>query len=258
MSDLADIVANRAWLRRVWPFPHVTARNAFKSGFYNALSEQLTEILGRGLSETPAGGRLSRNIAGYDAYGIGMASQTSGPAGAFLSPGWRDMMCDLFGIGPTPYVFAGLHYHSAGSKSGFVHNDFNPVWFPRASGDRMQTPEAERCAYKTGAGSLKPSEKIEVVRGAVAILFVLNGDWRPGDGGETGLYSSVESAVGEPSLSYPPENNSLLAFECTPRSFHTFISNVRLPRMSLIMWVHRTMEEATGRFGAEHLERWKS
>jgi 2OG-Fe(II) oxygenase superfamily len=256
MSDLAHIFANRAWLRREWPFPHVTARNVFKSDFYNALALQLTEILDRGLSETPAGGRLSRNIAAYDAYGIGISPRTSGPASTLLSPAWRDMMCALFGIGPTPYVFAGVHYHAVGSKSGFVHNDFNPVWFPRANGDRMQSSEAERCAYKTGAGPLKDPDKIEVVRAAVVILFVSNGKWRSGDGGETGLYSSSHAAVSEPSISYPPENNSLLAFECTPRSYHTFISNVRLPRMSLIMWIHRTMQEATEKFGADHLERW--
>jgi hypothetical protein len=97
-----------------------------------------------------------------------------------------------------------------------------------------------------------------MVRGAVVIFFLANDtQWLPGDGGETGLYTRPDRPVGVPDTSWPPENNSLISFECTPRSFHGFISNTRSPRTSIIMWVHRTCEEAVGLFGADQLEQWK-
>jgi hypothetical protein len=254
--DLAEILAHRKWLRRPWPFPHVIARDVFRRDFYGALAGQLREILSRGLSEAPARDRFSRSIPGYDAYGIGLDRALPGPLAIFLSPLWRDLLSGLFGIGVTPYVFAGAHYHATGSKSGFVHNDFNPTWFPRAATMQIQTPNHELCAYRSGVGPLDASRKIEVVRGAAMIFFLLNDGWRPGDEGETGLYDSARRPVSEPGVRVAPENNCLVAFECTPHSFHAYLTNTRLPRTSIIMWVHRPLEEAAEKYGRENLERW--
>lgn len=254
--DLAAVLAHRRWLRRAWPFPHVVAANVFAPHFYQALAKQLGDILGRGLSEVPAREQFSRSIPGYDAYGIGLDRAGHGPLRIFLSFAWRDLLSDLFEIGRTPYVFAGAHHHAVGSRSGFIHNDFNPVWFPRASDEQIQTPRHDVCAYRSGDGPLQGSEKIEVVRGAAMILFLLNDEWDADDGGETGLYSSARGAVSAPALCVPPRNNSLLAFECTPRSFHAFLTNPRRPRTSIIMWIHRSLDEAAERHGGDYLERW--
>ncbi|GII00050.1 2OG-Fe(II) oxygenase family protein [Planobispora takensis] len=258
MAALGSVIGNRAWLRRNHPFPHVVARDVFSGDFYAALDAQVAGILGRGLSETPDPGRFSRNIPGYDSYGIGFGAAAPGPVGLFLTAQWRDTICDLFGVKATPYVFAGAHHHAVGSASGFVHNDFNPVWFPRADEDAIRTPDAARCDYKTGTGPLPEEEKVQVVRGAVVLFFLRNHGWRPGDGGETGLYADARDPVDAPALRCPPVDNSLVAFECTPRSFHTYLSNTRLPRTSIIMWVHRTLDEAGRTFGTEKLERWKN
>lgn len=258
MIDLADVLANRTWLRRTWPFPHVVARNVFRPDFFAALASRLRESLEQGVSEAPARGRFSRNIPGYDAYGIAINTPLPEPSGIFLSPQWRDLLSGLFGVGNTPYVFAGAHHHAVGSRNGFIHNDLNPVWFPRQNGSEIQIPNQEVCAYKTGAGSLASLEKIEVVRGAVVIFFLLNDGWRPGDGGETGLFESAHTPVTEPAARCAPENNTLLAFECTPRSYHSFLTNERIPRTSIIMWVHRPIDEAIEKFGEAQLERWKS
>jgi hypothetical protein len=255
MGRLEEILENRAWLRRAKPFPHVVAPQVFTAGFYNALSGMLRAILARGLSETPSPGRFSRNIPGYDSYGIGFDTSLPDPLRVFLSPEWRDMLSDLFGIGRTPYVSAGSHYHAPGSGNGFIHNDYNPVWFQRSTGT-IQVPNNQVCAYKTGAGPLPESEKVQVVRGAVVLFYLLNDGWRVGDGGETGLYTSGHSAIQEPASRCPPVNNSLLAFECTPHSFHAFMKNTRIPRTSIIMWVHRTPEDAASRWSEQDLERW--
>jgi hypothetical protein len=257
MFSLADIVANRAWLRREYPFPHITAHNIFTADFYAELANQMATILSRGLSESPCRDRFSRSIPGYDSYGIGFHAPFEGPLSLFLTVCWCDMLARLFGVGVTPYVFAGAHHHSRGSQNGFIHNDFNPTWFVRAGQSEIQTPHPD-CSYRNGSGKFDEASKIEVVRGAVMIFFLLNDDWLPGDGGETALYSSPNSPITEPAVCCRPENNSLVAFECTPRSYHTFLQNRRLPRTSIIMWVHRQLEEAAEKFGRERLERWAS
>jgi hypothetical protein len=257
MSQLANALKNREWLRRVAPFPHVIAEDVFQPEFYAGLCTQIHQMLGRGLSEMPAAGRFSRSLPGYDAYGIGFGASPSGPVSLFSSIEWRDMMCDIFGIGKTPYIFAGAHYHAVGSRDGYVHNDFNRVWFPRATDLSIQVPNQTLCAYKTGKGPLLPHDKVELVRGAVAIFYLLNDGWRRGDGGETALFRNLQTPSGcSGTVQFAPVSNSLIAFECTPFSFHTFISNHRLPRLSIIMWVHRPLHEAVARFGKDQLEQF--
>lgn len=257
-TALPEVLESGTWLRCSWPFPHLVARNVFKLDFYRALERQIRGILRLGLSEVPAVGRFSRNLPGYDAYAIGLGQAEGEPTAIFLSPAWRDLLSGVWGISPTPYLFVGAHHHTPGSRSGFIHNDLNPVWFPRASAGRIQTPHQDLCSYKTGVGSLAPEEKIEVVRGAVLIFYVANDDWRPGDGGETGLYASADARIGQPATGWPPENNTLVSFECTPSSFHGYIANPRISRTSIIMWVHRPLEDAVTLYGEERLERWKS
>ena len=252
-----EVLANRRWLRIEQPFSHIVAQDIFTPEFYFALSAQLGEMISRGLSETPTKGHLSRNLPGYDAYGIGINDTFPYPLSFFVSPAWRDLMCGVFQIQPTPYVFAGIHYHKVGSANGFIHNDFNPVWFPRALANEIQVPNQELCSYKTGAGPIPESAKLQVVRGAVMIFYLLNDGWRKGDGGDTALYRSGRDAISNPAAEIGPENNSLIAFECTPKSFHAYRTNYRAARVSIIMWVHRELQDASSKFGAERLEHWK-
>ena len=236
---------------------HIAAQNVFTPEFYSALSVQVSDLISQGLSEMPSKGLLSRNLPGYDAYGIGINHAFPYPLSFFVSSCWRDLMCGLFHIQPTPYVFAGIHYHKVGSANGFIHNDFNPVWFPRALASETQIPNQELCSYKTGAGSLSESAKVQVVRGAVMIFFLLNDGWRSGDGGETALYRSGTDVISNPAAEIGPENNSLVGFECTPSSFHAYRTNYRSARVSIIMWIHRRLEDAINKFGQEQLEHWK-
>jgi hypothetical protein len=256
-DTLTDVIANRRWLHRAHPFPHIVATEVFAAAFYRELADQIGGIVANGLSETPDGRRFSRGMPGYDAYGISITEQLDGPLTTFISPAWRDLMCGLLAVERTPYVFAGAHYHAPGSADGFIHNDFNPLWFPRSSND-IQVPDSARCNFRTGEGPLEPDEKVETIRGAVVIFYLLNDGWRPGDGGETGLFLSRTGNTAAPDVRCAPVNNSLVAFECTPQSFHAFLRNTRIPRTSIIMWVHRGLEEAVERHGEDTIERWQS
>jgi hypothetical protein len=257
--ELDAVLASRSWLRGAHPFPHVMCRDVFTAEFHVALSTQIQVLLDCGLSELPDPARLSRNLPGYDAYAIGFhQAEAEAPTSLFTSAVWRDLICGLFGVERTPYVFAGAHHHAIGGASGFIHNDLNPVWFPLAEPGQMQTPDGARCSYKTGAGTLSADKKVQVVRSIAVLYFLLNDGWQPGDGGEIGLYDSAHASIERPAVRCPPINNSLVAFECTPHSYHTYLANRHRPRTSIIMWMHRSTADAAARYGAERLERWAS
>jgi hypothetical protein len=150
----------------------------------------------------------------------------------------------------TADINGALHYHETGSKDGFIHQDFSACWFvnrPRADG--INVTDSSLCDYRTGAVSgpgVLPRERVR----AVAMLYYLNNPpWASGDGGETGLYRSREDAIDRPAATIPPLNNSMLIFECSPRSFHSFRSNRRNPRSSIVMWLHTTTEVAAAKWG---------
>lgn len=255
---LIDFIKNRRWERHSDPFNYVYAQGVFFDDFYKKLEDEFRAIADRGLDEKPTvQPKFSRSMSGYDAYGAGMNETTTGEMTLFLSPEWHDMMAALFNVRGTGYINAGMHYHTVGSESGFIHNDLNPVWFPTIEGSgRIRHANHGICSYKTGAGPLGPDQKIEVVRGVVMIFYLNNGDWREGYGGETGFYTDHLAPVTEWVKKIPPYDNSLIMYECTPHTWHTFLTNTKKPRSSIIMWIHRPLEEAQELFGDKNLERW--
>jgi hypothetical protein len=194
----------------------------------------------------------------YDAYGISFEETIRGALSLFLSRAWHDRINELFGIKGTGHVYAGAHHHKAGSSAGKIHTDFNAVWFPAAARGRITVPDYRLCDYKTGAGPLERSEKRRLYR-AVAMIFYLHNDgWEEGMGGETGLFASRTQSLEAPPVRVPPRNNSLLLFECMPRSFHAFLPNPGCERNSIILWTHRRRKDALARWPREQTERWRA
>jgi hypothetical protein len=255
--NLVKILQNRRWERHDRPFPYVYAQGVFTQDFYRSLEAEFNAMLDKGLSEKPAMGRFSRSMPGYDAYGVGFNEELTGNMRVFISPEWHDVMGNLFGVKGTGYINCGAHHHKVGSANGYIHNDFNPVWFPRTGQGRLRHPGHGVCSYKTGAGTLADDQKIEVVRAVVMIYYLANGPWFPGDGGETGFFAGPQGPIDKPVCKIPPFDNSIIMYECTPNSYHSFLRNNRHPRNSIIMWIHRSLEEAVEKWSAEQLERWK-
>lgn len=256
---LISVLGNRRWERHEYPFPHLYAQGVFNYPFYKTMVEAFQSIRDKGLHEVSKRGMLARNIAGYDAYGTALAKDM-GPLSVFLEPEWHDMQAALFGVRGTGYVNGGIHYHTPGSLSGAIHTDLNPVWFSAEGSEGesriITSADSPLCDYKNGAGPLADHQKINVVRGVVMLFYLSNGNWFEGDGGETGLYTGYKADISRPVKKIPPYDNSLIMYECTPKSFHSFISNKK-PRASIIMWVHRPYEEAVEAFGTKHFEYWK-
>ena len=96
----------------------------------------------------------------------------------------------------------------------------------------------------------------ELVR-AVAVLFYLgNEEWKPGHGGETALIAAADPNRPQPAVYVPPLNNSMVVFECTPRSWHTFAGDNTAARNSVVMWLHQTREQAEFRWGGAAIAEW--
>ncbi len=254
MTELARYIGNRKWLWRAHPFPHIVALDAFSAPFYAMLDRAVRSSLVKGLSETATGEQFSRDIPGYDAYGMGFDEQTSGAVAIFRSIEWHDLITGLFGVTGTRQVNLGAHHHTPGSAHGFIHNDFNPVWFPKWTA-RDSVCCSGRCDYKSGAG-LAENAKVEVVRAVAMIYYLCNDGWRPGDGGETGLFHSATDSLERPAAVVTPVNNTMILFECTPHSYHSFLHNPGRPRTSIIMWAHRTMADKQTMWPDGRLERW--
>jgi hypothetical protein len=244
-AQVAPLLGHRRWWRHRTPFPHVRAVNVFSPEVYLALEQ----AFGAWLADTGGGAALAH----HDLSGATVTASFEGPLRLFASPGWRELVSRALGVPVTRYVNVGLHHHRPWCDSGFPHTDLNPGWFPVDGGEPGRPPPVvladPRVGYTTGAstdGSLRP---VRVVR-AVALLFYLaNPPWQPQHGNCTGLYRSGRDDPGDPVAVVPPHSNSLLAFECTPWSFHGFVSGGPVPRSSVVQWFHRRPEAVLRRWG---------
>jgi hypothetical protein len=255
---LARMLAHRRWWRRAEPFPHVVARDVFTDAAYRRLAEEFEAMLARGMASAPAPGRFARSIAGYDALALHFGVDHRGPLSLFFSRPWCELLARVAGVEVTDDVNAGLHHHDPGSQSGTPHNDLNPGWFiERRRPDGINMMDHAACNYYHGATREPGARPRERVRAVAMIYYLANPPWRDGDGGETGLYRTGRDPVDRPTVAVPPINNSLVLFECTPWSFHAFLSNRRHPRNSVIQWLHRPREAAVARWGEERIVHWK-
>jgi hypothetical protein len=254
---LSEILDNRAWNENRIPFPHVTAEAVFKLDYYSILEAEFIKILGSGIVEGRSRARLGRNMRGYDAYGMTFPPDYDGPFSIFMSREFHDMIAELCKAPSTGHINCGLHHHAKGSANGWVHNDLNPAFFVNyPSADGINVPRHNVCSYSRGTVFQTGLTASRVVRSVAILFYLCNPGWSPRDGGFTGLYPCQDDPVGRPTSMVPPENNSILLFECTPWSFHSFIANPGRQRNCLIMWLHRNPEEVNARWGAERIVEW--
>lgn len=245
-----DLLAHRRWIRRTRPFPHVYVRDVFVAEFYQRLAAEFDRV------------RIDRPdlfapvAAGYGASGASLTRMRNGPLEVFLSRAWHDLIERVAGVPASGDVEGSLHHHPPGSPRGWPHHDLAPAWFPGAAPgpDAVGLP-GDDIDLKSGARPAGVPAR-EMVR-AVAVLFYLgNGEWKPGDGGETGLFADIGAAEPTPTVVVPPLDNSMVVFECTPRSWHTFLGANTAARNSVVMWLHRPKEQAASRWGGDRIVHW--
>jgi hypothetical protein len=249
------VLKNRRWWRRHRPFAHFVATDVFVPAFYQELEGQFRDVLASGLHETRGSSGFTRSGSGYDAYIYSFPATMDGPLCFFVSRGWHDLLASLVGVDATGDVSAALHHHEPGSHSGIVHNDLNPGWFvARPRPDGINPASSSLCNYNQGTPHEPGTTPVERTRAVAMIFFLNNALWRTGDGGECALYSRDQHS--QPAASVPPIDNSVLIFECTPYSYHRFVSNRARSRDSVILWLHRERQPVLERWGEGAIVKW--
>ena len=259
-----EVIANRRWWLRRQPFPHLVVEDLFAPGFYQSLERAFLEQLANGYQADPLPGapadapphveRFTRAMPGYDAMTLRLMPGLKGPLSFFTGRPFHDLLARAAGVVPTLDVNAGLHHHTPGSRTGWIHNDLNPGWFVRSPNpDGVNLGDPRSCDYFHGTSSAPPHQ---TVRAAAMLFYLANPPWQPGDGGETGLYRSVSDRADRPVAVVPPRNNSLLLFRCTPHSYHAFQSNRKSPRNTVILWLHTTPEHVSAEWGPNVVVPW--
>jgi hypothetical protein len=238
-EDLSRILANRRWQWRRWPFPHVVAQQLFIPAVHQRLTAAFRAIMD---------GRDDKSYnAKHDFVGASLTRANARDLSIFLSPGWHDAITGLFGIESTGQVTVGLHRHRPSSRYGFPHNDI----VPERLAENNRPDEIINHASPNGSRRSDGPR----VRAIAAIYYLNNGPWRPGNGGETGLYLNWDNPVTEPVTRIPPVDNSLLAFECSPYSYHSFLAN-RQRRDSVIVFFYRAVDNFIDLWGAAGLQQY--
>jgi hypothetical protein len=257
--DLARLLVPRPWVLCNDPFPHVRAERVFVDDIYRELASAFETILGGDERASWPEARFSRNMPGFDASAVDFDDHVGQPFDLFVSRPWHDLFARLFAVNANGCVSGALHHHAIGSRDGFVHNDLNPGWFVDACHDQdIVIPRGALCAYRNGSmpGGANVTPR-ETVRAIVIIYYLNNAAWHAGDGGETALYRAAGDALEHSVITVPPLNNSLVAFEITPASFHAFRKNHRHARNSVIVWLHREKAEVVSRWGNSVIVRWQ-
>jgi LPS sulfotransferase NodH len=244
---LRSVLSPEPWWRSSRPFPHAWAGPVFRPGFYASLVDAYRE--------NEAAGRFTRGIPGYDVTAMPITRENAGPFDVFTSRPWHDLLARLFDVDATGEVNISLHRHAVGSLSGSPHNDLNPGWFvPGDPGSEIVVHSPRVCDYRTGA-TKTAGKAVERVR-AIAVIYHLGNPDVATFGGDTGLYRSRSDPVDRPLVMVPPVNNSLIAFECTPFSYHAFLTNRNNERNCLVMWLHRSKEHVVDMYGEASIVGW--
>jgi hypothetical protein len=241
---VSDLLFGRDWLRFEDPFPHVVAPSVFKPELAAELEREVRNIV--------AGPGGLRHFGWYDASSVGFSPDMPGALSVFISRAWHDFIAAFMAVPATGHVNGGIHHHAIGSANGFVHNDLNPVFFDDSE-EEIILPSRDRVSYTQGTAFSVGARPLEVVRCTALLYYLANPPWRLGDGGETGLYDVFNHHICNARRRIPPINNSMLLFNCTPSSFHSFLANRRHPRNCIVMWLHAERQEMAKRFGQRKL-----
>jgi hypothetical protein len=240
-TSLRDMLFCRRWVLRRHPFVHVVATNVFRPAVYQQMVAVFRSYI--------ADGSALRYDGKHDFYGAPLIPPLPHPLSVFMSAEFQKVFVDIFGVPTTGHTTGGAHRHTKGSRNGFPHNDISP--------ERLSVvlPANEIADTGFAAAASADGDPETTVR-ALAILFYLNnGPWNPGDGGGTGLYRHWGDDVARPAAVAPPIDNSLLAFECSPYSYHGFITN-RNRRDSIIVFLYRSLESYLAQWGVDGLSQF--
>ena len=216
------------------PFHYVVIKNLLRDDIYNRLCGDFDEIIKRAppVYKTENGKTYNALIAGLSKEDLKNGYDFFG------SQQWMDFVSDLFCITFNKYISASLHYHEAPSKSGWPHTDLNICAFNDDPEMRIQVG-TNGANYADDTAGRQP-HAVKCLRWVAGLYYYNNKQTiTEADGGGTGLYDATGQTVIKSSL---PQNNSLILFEISPVSYHSFIG-ANFNRSALVHWFHTSAGE---------------
>jgi 2OG-Fe(II) oxygenase superfamily len=230
-------IKNKRWIVNRHPFKHIVARDVFDDGIYNRLCAEF----GKRVANKESKRTITKN---YDATILPLTDADKANLAPILDLEWLKLISTAMQLDTRFEVDGALHSHPPGSRSGWIHNDYNPGWFARpAAKDEVYLSSRDGCDYKSGKTATASSTPVRRMRYLTLLYYLDNPRWVEGMGGETGIYTSQRRSVDRADRFVPPVNNSLLLFECSPHSWHSFRSG-SFARNSITLWLHRDFDQA--------------
>lgn len=231
------------------PFRHWRASNVLDTTSYQAVASEFRTFLENATGQEEGRRRLKKASASYDAQILSVDSDIATLLKPFFSQEWVGSLHQLLALPETYRIDAALHSSPPKSRTGWIHTDFCSGWFDESTAtDDLTFADRSACDYFTGRPHRESANPREYIRAASMIYYLCNDGWSDGDGGETALYSAAKQRDRTTVGLVPPLNNTLLLFECSPHSYHRFITNPRRRRNSIILWLHMTVDEAKTRW----------
>lgn len=234
------------------PFKHVVVDNFFKEEFLDKLVTYFDLKFKEGLSgdqDDKNKFHVFKKEINYDGYVFTPNLTQDEPLKLFYSVTWNLYFAKLFRKPTTFGTNFALHHHPAGDRTGWVHHDYATYTFPHrhvlsngVTGTQGEDDNGNQKLISPGVGEKKLKQKR-----TIAILFYLNNpEWKEGDGGETGLYTSKDKSSLVKKIA--PINNRLLAFDVSPESYHAFQQNFK-ERNVFVQWFHADLDWCEKEYG---------
>ncbi len=240
-------MAGGDWWEFRSPFRHWRASSVLDPEIYDAVSAKFRLIVEQTQGRGPL--RMSASTGNYDAQILALNADLAGWFSPFLEAAWIKSLHRFLRIPETHRIDAALHSSPPGSRTGWIHTDLCSAWFDEAScGDELSFANRAACDYFTGKTHTESARPKEYVRAATMIYYLCNEGWSERDGGETGLYGAAKLHDRTIVSRVPPVDNTLLLFECSPHSYHRFLTNPGRRRNSIILWLHTTVDAAEARW----------
>lgn len=250
--DLAEYLNDESFLYSLQekPFKYVVIDNFFKPEFLNQIKEKFDKTIELGLTEDHndlSRFRFFNPKINYDGYLFTPQLTDEEPLKLFYSLNWNLFFSKMFNKPTTFGTNFALHHHPTGDRTGWVHNDYATFVFPqlrKLSNGVHRTFKEEQDGLDRPKGDL-PEPYLQ--KRVIALIYYFNNDeWKEGDGGETGLYSSknIDDLVAK----IAPINNRMLAFDISPKSFHAFQKNLK-ERNCFVQWFHSDLEWCEEKYG---------
>lgn len=247
-----------------YPYNYLIVEDLFDEGTAFGLSAVFNDLIqtGRTIGKVGEVGDLV-----YEAINFTPKLQhvQSTPISTIASVELKNLIAEVFDIYLDENLMIGMHRHNPPSKPGWSHTDFAVVSFPNIPanhGGQRVYAEADQVNYSDDSKHRQP-DSIKTARAIACLYYTANQEWRPGLGGETGVYLPDGKTL---VASVPPKNNSLFAFEISPHSYHAYLGSAAMQRSSFIWWYHaapgylmkRHAESAAARTkaGLDPMDRW--